>query len=547
VVTRRPPPLASIAAAVVLALTGTALVPTSRGASIVHDVAIYGATPAGVLAAVTAARAGARVILVEPSAHVGGMMTSGLGWTDLGTPSTLGGYTKEFFDRLQAAEGAAYGRYHHEPHVAEQVFRGMLAEQRHRITVWLNDRLLENGGVLRSGTAVTTMRLQSGRSVLAKVFVDASYEADLMAQAGVTYRVGREATTAYGESLAGVRSPVFVFRLPAGVEFDYFSAPPGPSGSADTRIQESNYRVCLSSNPANQTPFIQPPGYEEANYDLTLAYILHRQNVSGQTPVPGWVLVISTLIGQKHDLNSSSVMGSALPGMNWSYPEASYAERDQIAVVQRRYQQGLFWFLRNDPDVPVSIRDGMAAYGLCKDEFTDNDNWPWQFYLREGRRMVGGYVMRQRDIESQRGKRDSIGIASYRVDSHYVSRWIDAEGDMFVEGTIALPYINYAVPYRALTPMRDEVRNLLVPVALSATHVAYSSLRMEPQYMLFGEAAGQAAAQAAKMPTPVVQDIDVRKLQVDLEAHGSRLDVPVAVSPQRTRQGTPLEAVSRGG
>jgi hypothetical protein len=263
--------------------------------------------------------------------------------------------------------------------------------------------------------------------------------------------------------------------------------------------------------------------------------------------VPGWVLVISTLIRQKHDVNSSSVLGSALPGLNWPYPEASHAQRQTIAALHRRYQQGLFWFLRNDPHVPISIRDAMAAYGLCKDEFTDNDNWPWLFYLREGRRMVGTYVMRQRDIESQRSKRDSIGIASYRVDSHYVSRWIDAEGDLFVEGTIALPYITYAVPYRALTPKRGEVDNLLVPIALSATHVAYSSLRMEPQYMLFGEAAGQAAAQAARMPAPVVQDIDVRQLQVDLEAHGSLLDPPSPVGPQRARQGTRLEQISRAG
>jgi hypothetical protein len=537
----------SLVTAIVVAITGTAVVPTVRGAAVVHDVAIYGATPAGVLAAVTAARAGARVILVEPSAHVGGMMTSGLGWTDIGAASTLGGYTKEFFDRLQAAQGTSYGRYHHEPHVAEDVFRAMLAEQRHRITLWRNDRLLETGGLLRSGTAITTMRLASGRSVLAKVFIDASYEADLMAQAGVTYRVGREAGSAYGESLAGVRAAGFVLRLPHGVEFPYLSPPPGPTGSADSRIQESNYRVCFSSNPANRVAFTKPPGYAESDYDLTLAFIDARQKSTGATPVPSWILVISALANQKFDVNASGVVTPALPGLNWSYPEGSYAERAEIATLHRRYQQGLFWFLQNDPDVPATIRNPMAAYGLCKDEFTDNGNWPWVFYLREGRRMVGTYVMRQRDIESQRSKRDSIGLASYRVDSHYVSRWIDDDGDLFVEGTIALPYITYAVPYRALTPRRGEVDNLLVPVALSATHVAYSSLRMEPQYMLFGEAAGQAAAQAARMPIPIVQQVDVRQLQVDLEAHGSVLDLPSLASPLLARQGIRPEQISRAG
>ena len=540
-------PFLSIVTAIVVAISGTVLVPTTHGASLVHDVAIYGATPAGVLAAVTAARAGARVIVVEPSAHVGGMMTSGLGWTDIGASSTLGGYTKEFFDRLEAAEGIANGRYHHQPHVAEGVFKSLLAEQRHRITVWLNDRLLETGGVLRSGTAVTTMRLQSGRSVLAKVFIDASYPADLMAQSGVTYRVGREAKTAYGESLAGVRLPTFVLRLPDGVEFPYLSPPPGPTGSADDRIQEGNYRVCFSSNPQNQVPFVQPPGYDETDYDLTLAYIDSRAESTGGTPIPGWLLVIRPLTNQKFDINASGVVSGALVGMNWSYPEGSQTERAAIETLHRRYQEGLFWFLQNDPDVPATIRTPMAGYGLCKDEFTDNGNWPWLFYLREGRRMVGTYVMRQRDIESQRSKRDSIGLASYRVDSHHVSRWVDVNGDVFAEGLLALPYITYAVPYRALTPRRDDVRNLIVPVAVSATHVAYSSLRMEPQYMLFGEAAGQAAAQAARMPVPVVQDIDVRQLQVDLQAHGSLLDPPSPVGPVRARHDARTEGLRGAG
>lgn len=513
------------------------------------EVLVYGGTPAGVLAAVTASRAGAEVILLEPTSHLGGMMGSGLSWTDIGDKSTLGGHTREWFDRVQAIEGEAEGRYHFAPSSAELAFRKMLHTT--SVKVHLNESLREQGGVTKSGARISSIRSVAGHEYRAATFIDASYSGDLMAAAGVTYRVGREAISEYGEPLAGARSPQVVLPSRGGLTLPHLSPAPGPLGTADSRIQDSNYRVCFSSRPGAKVAFTAPNGYDADDYALIARYLDYLSDVRGMPAALSWVLSISPLTDQKFDVNDFGAMSTAIPGLNWDYPEASYAERVAIDKVHRQFTQGLFFFLANDATVPASVRGQMATYGLCSDEFLDNDHWPRQLYLREGRRMVGAYVLRQSDLETSRTKPDIIGIASYRIDAHFVSRWIDGDRIMS-EGSLSGLRRKYAIPYRMMVPSSDEARNLLVPVASSATHVAQSSLRMEPQYMLMGEAAGEAAAMTITRPPPSgseggaavagssttatpkpfirrtvdVGKVDIARLQARLKAHGARLTNP---------------------
>jgi hypothetical protein len=496
---------------------GTLTPGTLRGATVV----VYGATPAGVLAAVTAARAGRRVIVIDPTAHVGGMMSSGLGWTDTGDRSTIGGYTREFFNRMQAAEGSPEGRYHFQPSVAEDVFEAMLAHP--RISVVRGDRLAEAGGVRTFQRRIVSVRLESGTRIEGSVFIDAGYEGDLMARAGVSYRIGRESISAFDESEAGVRPSSVIATLPSGFDPGFPLRAPGALGTADARIQASNYRICFSSDSANQAPFPVPTGYDAADFEVLLRVIAGRLAANpAATPSVSWFLTISPLVNQKFDVNDFGSMSTAVPGLNYAYPDATYAQRDAIDASHRAYDQGFIWFLANDPRVPATIRNQMAQYGLCADEFTDNDNWPWLLYLREGRRMEGAYMLRQRDIDRWRSKSDVIGVASYRRDAHIVSRWIDASNRLRAEGSLS-PHVRvrWDIPYRSLTPKAGEIVNLLVPVAASASHVAHSSLRMEPQYMIMGEAAGQAAAMLAGNRNGTVQGLDVQVLQDLLRGHGA--------------------------
>ena len=491
------------------------------------DVVVYAATPGGILAAVTAGRAGARVSLLEPSGHVGGMMSNGLSFSDVGNAATLGGYTREVFDRIEAAEGTSWGRFHFEPHVAEQVFADMLVSA--DVTVYLHQELIP-GGVGMAGSRITSITTATGLTLTGSVFVDASYEGDLLAAAGGSYRVGRESSSEFGESLAGVRPSHRVMTVPSGLSPGSLTPPPGPVGSGDASIQDANYRICFSDDPENQVAFTAPAGYEADDYALVAAYFDARMD-AGFAPQLAWVLTVSPLAGRKYDVNSQA-FSLSLPGVNWPWPDGNTATRAAIADTHATWDQGVLFFLETDPRVPTAIRSSMARYGLCADEFTDNANWPRMLYNREARRMVGEYVMTQRDVETQRSKADIIAVGSYRVDSHAVSLWVDDESHLNTEGTLSLPYRTYAIPYRSITPLRSEVTNLLVPVAVSATHVAYASLRMEPHFMLTGEAAGQAAWLAASKGTPAIaiQDVSVGWLQAELRAHGSFLQGPAAVN-----------------
>ncbi|MGH2446161.1 MAG: FAD-dependent oxidoreductase [Candidatus Limnocylindria bacterium] len=507
-------------------------VPQRTQAAPVHaDVVVYGGTPSGVLAAHTAARAGAQVILLEPTAHVGGMVSSGLGATDFGHTTTIGGYTRQFFDRTQAIEGTGYGRYRFQPSTAEAAFDDMLADA--GVTVMFGERLAEVGGVIMDGTRILSIQTETGLSASAEVFIDASYEGDLMADAGVSYRIGRESMAEHGESLAGIRNRGIVFDVPTGTLPGFPVAEPvGPVGGSDNRIQTTNYRPCFSTNSANQVPFPQPDGYDPATYDIVADYIDSRV-AQGHTPLLTWFLWPVFVGDAKYDVNSNSSISIGVHGANYAYPDATYAERAQLEAWLRGYTKGFLYFLANDERVPEELRDEMNRYGLCADEFTDNENWPRTFYLREGRRLDGVYTVTQRDVQVTRTKPDTIAIASYALDTHHVSRWLDSGHRLAVEGaffTSRAQATRWSIPYRSLTPRPDEATNLLVSVAASATHVAWASLRMEPQFMMMGEAAGQAAAMIASHPGPAtVQSLNVPALQGALRAHGAIVDNPLFV------------------
>jgi hypothetical protein len=503
------------------------------------DVVVYGGTAGGVIAAVAAAREGLKTALLEPSAHVGGMVSSGLGFTDYGRKEVIGGYAYEFYFRVGKQYGIAqYGHdvaWLHEPHVAEEVFREMLSGA--GVTLIERARLIERNGVHKSGTRVESIETDSSGTFTASIFIDASYEGDLMAQSGVEWTYGRESSAQYGESLAGVRerTPLhqFLVDVPArdsqGNLLPEISAQtPGAAGSADKAVQTYNFRMCFTEA-ADRVAFSQPPGYDPKRYEVLAKLIEARTRAEGKPPALGTLMKIDRLPNGTTDINNNGAFSTDFIGGSWSYPNASYAERDVIWQRHKDYTAGLFYFLANDPAVPKQVRDEMTRWGLCPREFTDSDHWPRQLYIREDRRMVGEFVMSQKDLQTDLTKPDPIGMGSYNSDSHNVERIVDANGFARNEGDMQVAVKPYQIPYRLLLPKRAQATNLLVPVAFSATHVAYSSVRMEPQYMILGQAAGVAAKMAIEGKN-AVQEVDTRALTEKLRAQGAVMEyVP---SPQ---------------
>ncbi len=490
------------------------------------DLVVYGGTAGGVITAVSGAREGLRVALLEPRDHLGGMVSGGLGWTDYGRRQVIGGYSLEFFERV----GRKYGRpieWHFEPHVAEEVFRELVQEA--GVQVFYRHRLRERTGVSRSGTRVASIAMENGASFTGRIFADATYEGDLMAQAGVSYTWGREGTSEYGESLAGVRdrTPKHQFTVPvrpydeAGRLLPEISAArKAPAGSADKKVQAYNFRVCMTRVPENRVPFPKPSGYDAARFAL-LARMLQDMDAVKQAKQQKWtavdVMKPDPLPNGKTDTNNNGAFSTDFIGGNYEYPEGDYATRARIWQAHVDYVQGFLYFLQNDPRVPKALHDDIATLGLCKDEFTDTANWPHQLYVREARRMIGEYVMSQRDIQTELTKPDAIGMGSYNSDSHNVQRIVNDEGFVENEGDMQVPVTPYQIPYRVMLPKRAQATNLLVPVCFSATHVAYSTLRMEPQYMIIGHAAGVAAAMAVKRDA-ALQDVAVAQLIEKLRA-----------------------------
>jgi hypothetical protein len=513
----------AIGLAMLVPLAGAPVHAVAAPLHVETEILVYGGTPSGVTAAVSAARAGADVTLVEPTGRVGGMMASGLSWTDRGSPSVIGGVAREVFDRIQQIEGAE-GRYAFPPSTAEAVFEDLLADA--GVFVARGERLAEAAdAVTMAGSAIIQVRMESGNTYAADMFIDAGYEGDLMARAGVSYRIGREGRGEYDETFAGVRPARHVMTVPPDIDPAFPLATPGPLGSGDTRIQSSNYRVCLSTDPTNQVPIPEPEGYDPARYDIVAHYIAERV-ARGLTPSKAWVLHVDRLVDDKWDLNQNGPLTFGMPGHNYAYADGSYATRATIEAEQRAYQQGFLYFLTNDERVHEDIREEMQEHGLCADEFQQTENWPHRMYFREGRRMMGRTVVSEHDILAIPSKPDTIGLGTYPLDSHAVSRWMDGQRRMYIEGNLAPPTIRWwSIPYRAITPRESEASNLLVPVAASATHVAYSSARVEPQYMIMGNAAGTAAVLARDRGLPV-QRISVAELQARLRTQGAVLTDP---------------------
>jgi hypothetical protein len=502
-----------------------------------YDLVVYGGTAAGVTTAVSAAREGLRVVLLEPRDHIGGMVSGGLSRTDVGRREVIGGMALEFYWRA----GRRYEMQRHlqdiawlpEPKVAEAIFQEMIGEA--GVEVRYRHRLREKTGVRKESLRIVEITMENGNRFQGKIFADCSYEGDLMAQAGVSYTWGREGVRTYGEELAGVREKTpyhqFTVDIPAKDENgkllpEISPDPPGEIGSADRKVQAYNFRLILTDEPSNQTPFPKPPDYRPERYAL-LAKLL-----KAWTAKEGRALRLNDVTGpgmipnRKGDFNNKGAFSTDYIGKNYDYPDGSYARREEIWRDHENYVKGFFYFLAHDPQVPPELQAEMNRWGLAKDEFTDNGNFPNQLYIREARRMVGDFVVTQKDLQTELTKPDPIGMGSYNSDSHNIQRVITPNGMVINEGDVEVGVKPYQIPYRVMLPKKSEVINLLVPVCFSASHVAYSSLRMEPQYMIIGQAAGVAAAMASK-GNGAVQGIDASVLSARLQELGAIMQADV--------------------
>jgi len=477
-----------------------------------YDVVVVGATPGGIAAAVAAARAGCSVGLFEPSAHIGGVVVGGLTATDFGDRRTIGGISREFFQRVLEHYQAQYGAdskqaracnkgYWFEPHVAETVFR-QLIDSAGRIELFTRHPLIE---VEVNGRRIARVRFRDEEQqtdfwVRGDAFIDALYEGDLMALSGVPYRVGREGAYEFGESYAGARP-----------------GEPDPVGTGDLRVQAYNYRLCLTNDPENCVPIAMPEGYRREDYLTAGAFLAATE---GATFAHHSVSIVA-MPNRKTDTNNGVAWQSTdYPEANHSYPGATYDKRREMADAHRRYIVGLLYFLQNDPAVPEAVRQETAQWGLAKDEFADNGNWPYALYVRECRRMVGKHVFTEQDATTSVHQDDSIGLGSYAMDSHACCKLPQPDGTWRPGGGMYVSVRPYEVPYGVIVP--EDLENLLVAVCVSATHVGYCTLRMEPVYMILGQACGEAAAMAREANAPV-QAIDVAGLQRRLAAAGQIL------------------------
>jgi len=502
---------------------------------VTSDLVVYGGTASGIMTAYSASREGLRVVLLEPGTHMGGMVTGGLSATDLGDFTVIGGYAREFYLRAAAHYGLhdldQPANWLSEPHVSEEVLLAMLHEA--HVKVYLHERLREHDGVRRSGTRILSLTTEDGKQWTAKVFADCSYEGDVMTQAKVNYTWGREAASEYGEDLAGVRAhtPGHQFQWTLSAYDDRGrllpEIDPGPlatPGSGDKHIQAYNFRAILASDPNNRLPFPQPAGYNRAQFVLLERYLKEFQGHMGREPHFKDLTNPVAIPNAKADFNNNGPVSTDFIGHSWSYPEGTYAEKDAIWRQHLLYFQSFFYFLSQDASVPASLRAEVNQWGLPRDEFAATNHWPPQLYIREGRRMLGQYVMRQSDLQQNRSKPDSIGMGSYNSDSHNEQRVATKDGSVQNEGDVQVPVQPYEIAYRVITPKPSESTNLLVPVCLSATHAAYSSIRMEPQYMIIGQAAGVAAALAVHLHL-AVQEIPMPEFQQKLRKEGAILSL----------------------
>ncbi len=509
-------------------------------AEVTHtDICVYGGTAAGVVTAVQSARMGKTVVLIEPGKTIGGMTSGGLGNTDIGKQTTIGGLTREFYQSIRnwyqqpghwkfqakdkyTAKGDRVtddAWFVFEPHVAEQLLNEMLAQA--KVPVVFGERLDLENGVKKDGAKIVAIRMESGRVFTAGMFVDCSYEGDLMAKAGVAYTVGREPNSRYGESINGVQTteparlgpkPLDPFVTPgdpaSGVIMGLQPDVIGEDGDGDHRIQAYNYRLCLTSVPENRVPFEKPAGYDESEFEL-----LFRWLEAGNTR--GLPLGSNPIPNAKTDTNKAGWISTDYIGMADQYPDADYQKRKQITDAHIRYHKGFLWTLANHPRVPESVRRRASKLGYAKDEFTGNDHFPHQLYVREGRRMLGRLVTTEHELRKKRKVDDPVALGSYGMDSHPTQLWVDNDGALHADTPKWTGVGPYGISYRSITPKADQCTNLLVPVCISASHSAYGSIRMEPVYMMLGQASATAASLAIDADSSV-QQVPYQKLRAQL-------------------------------
>jgi hypothetical protein len=523
------------------------LTQTSRADRV--DVCIYGATASGVIASVTAKQLGRSVLLIEPGRHLGGMSSGGLGQTDFGNKAAIGGLSLDFYKRLGKEYGKSEAVWSFEPSVAERVFRNFVQE--HKVDVLFEHRIvsaekdgarivrivLERAPPLPNG-APSPHALEGSRprTIEASVFIDCTYEGDLMARAGVKYAIGRESVKTYGEPENGIRAKTPKHQFPFPV--DPYVKPGDPAsgliplvqpgdggkpGDGDHRVQAYNFRLCITQDKANQLPIVAPPGYDSNRYELLERHIEAVVKNSGSIKL-GQLMHIQMVRPTKTDINNNGAVSTDHIGANYDYPNADYATRSRIWTDHVHYTQGFLHYLATSDRIPQSLRDEMNSWGLHKDEYADTGGWPHQLYVREARRMIGRYVVTQGDCKHERPPvGDSVGLGAYNMDSHNCQRIVQ-DGVVKNEGDVQVaPAAPYAIPYRSLTPVAEQCSNLLVPVCLSASHIAYGSARMEPVFMVLGESSAVAACMAIDA-NATVQDVAVKKLQEKLKARGQVLE-----------------------
>nr|WP_294810535.1 FAD-dependent oxidoreductase [uncultured Sphingomonas sp.] len=514
------------------------------------QVVIYGCTPAGITAAIAVKRRGHDVVLACRDGWIGGMSTNGLGYADAGDHKAIGGLALQFYRDVKSyyaerhitdipapqrhpgiANDDRDTQWVFEPHVAEAIYRRWLT--RNGVVPVYDFKLrLDRSGVVVRGGKVREMTAEDGRRIAGDLFIDASYEGDLMAMAGVSFTIGREANAQYGETLNGNQprnsvshnftrdvDPYVVPGKPeSGLLPRIEPGPAGVEGAGDKRIQAYTYRLCMTKRPDLRAPFVKPASYDPRQYELLARYY----DTGWRDPFTKY----DAIPNGKTDTNNFGGFSFDNIGMNYGYPTGSYAERERILAEHRDYQQGLLWFMQNDPRVPADVRAAMAPWGLCGDEFRDNGNWPREIYVREGRRMVSDFVMTEKHLRGQVPTPQSVGLGSYNMDSHNVRRYVDTRALARNEGNIEVsPGRVYEISYQSLLPRRGEARNLLVPAAISASHIAYGSIRMEPVFMILGESAGIAASLSLRSQGDV-QDVPYDALERELVAAGQVLHQP---------------------
>jgi hypothetical protein len=522
----------------------------------ITDVIVYGGTSGAVTAAIQAKKMGKSVIMVSPDTHLGGLSSGGLGWTDTGKKEVIGGLSREFYQRVYdkyqtedgwkwedqsdfgnqgqgtpAIDGEFRTMWIFEPHIAEEVFDEWMKEM--DIELYRDEWLDREAGVTVEDGQITAIRTLSGKEFKGKMFIDATYEGDLMAAAGVNYHVGREANSVYDEEWNGIQTDIFHHRhhfkvldnpidpywIPgdasSGLIPKVSAENPGVKGEGDNKIQAYCFRICMSNHPDNRVPFPRPENYDSTQYEL-----LVRIFDAGWRE---WFGKFDMIPNRKTDTNNHGPFSSDNIGMNYEYPEASYERRKEIIKEHEDYQKGLLYFVANDPRVPKGTQEEFQNWGLAKDEFIDNGNWPHQIYVREARRMIGNYVMTENELLQKKPTPESVGMGSYTIDSHNIQRFVDENGDVQNEGDIGVGLPGpYEIAYGSIIPKKEEITNLVVPVAVSASHIAFGSIRMEPVFMILGQSGATAAVMALDKGISV-QDLSYENLKAQLLKDGQVL------------------------